>query len=187
MQKQIIIFSILILGLFIFPNHSFAHVLRVDHNIGAVLHIDPDDDPIANEASTFYLEIKDKTGKFKPEDCSCIYIISENGKQIYSDAIFSRTTANGLSAPVFTFVFAKRDVYALTIEGQPTTQGEFQKFTLTYDIRVDKESEQSQTADTTNQNASFFSAHIIYFFIGTFILFLCIIKIILQKISTKKE
>ena len=58
-----------------------AHILKTDGSIGAVLHIDPDDDPIARQSSYFFFEFKDKQNIFKLENCDCKITIFEQGKQ----------------------------------------------------------------------------------------------------------
>ncbi len=126
------IFGILV----VFPSKISAHVLKYDGSIGAVLHVNPDDDPIAGESTNFFFEFKDKDNKFVPDGCDCKAIITENGKQIYSADLFAGKEDPSLTDISFSFVFPATDIYKLTITGTPKTPDAFQKFSLSYDIRV---------------------------------------------------
>jgi hypothetical protein len=44
-----------------------AHVLLSNNTVGGVLHIDPEDDPIAGQPAKFYIELKDKQNQFTLE------------------------------------------------------------------------------------------------------------------------
>src|SRR5579885_451375 len=93
----------------------YAHVLKSDGSIGAVMHIDPNDDPVANSPATFFFEIKDKTNKFTPQNCDCRVDIYENGKVIYSDSLFVGSSFNNISSPVFQYTFPQKDVYQVQV------------------------------------------------------------------------
>lgn len=57
-------FLFMITGLllvFALPQTASAHVLQTDGSIGAVLHVDPDDNPIIGEKATFFFDLKDVT------------------------------------------------------------------------------------------------------------------------------
>src|SRR5579884_3968741 len=139
------ILGVLLLLLYLIPNtnplipEAYAHVLKSDGSIGAVMHIDPNDDPVANSPATFFFEIKDKTNKFTPQNCDCRVDIYENGKVIYSDSLFVGGSSNNISSPVFQYTFPQKDVYQVKVVGTPQQTGDFQPFTLTYDLRVDKD------------------------------------------------
>lgn len=53
---------LIVLGVLILPASVSAHVLITDKNnqIGSVLHITPDDDPIAGQPSALYFDIESK-------------------------------------------------------------------------------------------------------------------------------
>jgi len=109
-----------------FGNFVSAHVLKYDGNIGAVLHIDPDDSPLAGQDSKIYLDFKDKSGRFDIRKCNCQAIISNNEVNNYVN--FSTNT--------FYYNFPKIDVYTLEIIGKSTAEADFDSFDLKYDIRV---------------------------------------------------
>ncbi len=129
-----------------------AHILATDGSIGAVLHIDPEDDPIAGESATLYFEFKDKNGQFKPEDCTCITLILENGKEVARQNLVN----NSIS-----YAFPQKDVYQVKVTGLPDGNGSFQPFTLSYDIRVARESVAQPNNTAVSQQTSVLPAVII--------------------------
>src|SRR5437899_1430767 len=94
-------FFIFFFSFLLFTNISVsiveAHVLVYDHDIGAIMHIDPDDAPVAKEQSAFFFEFKDTKNKFDPVNCDCTFTISENGTEIYSQPLFQNSPKPSLS------------------------------------------------------------------------------------------
>ena len=134
--------SILLIALCVFSTvrapQASAHVLLIDGSIGAVLHIDPEDDPIAGQQSAFFFEFKDKQGKFKPEQCDCTFSILRHDSVIFSQSLFQNNTNPSLQDASIFFTFPQRDVYQVKVTGTPTTPQAFQPFTLIYDVRVSR-------------------------------------------------
>lgn len=106
-----------------------SHTLERNDSIGAVLHINPDDDPVAGENTSIFFDVKDQSGKFAASKCVCSFSVNENGRQIEDKQI------NGTTAE---YSFPRRAVYIISINGQPRQTGDFQPFTLSYTVRVDK-------------------------------------------------
>jgi hypothetical protein len=107
-----------------------AHTLKTDGDIGAVLHVDPEDDPYVGEPSGMFFEFKQKNGNFKVENCRCQVVILRDGQQIDS------TTLN---SPVSSFVFPERGVYTIQVSGSPLSGDSFTPFTLSWDQRVSRQ------------------------------------------------
>ena len=122
----------MVLLLFIFlptGQPAQAHFLKTDGSIGAVLHIEPDDSPIAGKDTPFYIDILDRSGKFQFSHCVCTVLVKEGGREIISQPLLS-------SSGVLNF--PQQDVYQVSIVGRPEQPGLFQPFTLLYDVRVDQ-------------------------------------------------
>ena len=144
----IIIFTILL-----FTSIIHAHVLDANGNVGAVMHIDSDDDPIAGQPAIFYFEFKDKTNKLDFSKCSCKLAISNTDNEVlYRDNLPLNSNNANLSTPSFEFVFPKRDVYNLTITGDPINNALFTHFQLSYDIRVSRENFNNAAPIVKNNN-----------------------------------
>ena len=136
-KKTIFIFILLLVS---FSTISLAHILKTDNTIGAVLHTDPDDDPIAGQLTNFYFEFKDKTNRLDLNKCDCKVEISNNSNEIlYRDSLFAQTHNADLSNPSFSFVFPQKNVYHLLVSGTPKNNTSFDSFQLSYDIRVARE------------------------------------------------
>lgn len=160
-KKLWIILITLILPLFLDARIADAHVLITDKNIGAILHIEPDDDPIAGGQSSFFFEFKDTQNKFDPQKCDCTFTILENGNQIYAQPLFQNNRNPNLASASVFYTFPKKDVYQIQVIGRPYTPSDFQPFTLVYNVRVARTANQSSV-----QNSGFFAAHMIQFLIG---------------------
>lgn len=112
-----------------------AHFFASDGAIRAIIHIDPQDDPVAGEASTIHIDIVDQENKFTYDDCDCNFTISENNKEIFSRVLERDDMAH---MPIISYVFLERNIYQMKLTGLPKTANSFQAFNLNYDIRVEK-------------------------------------------------
>lgn len=133
----ITLFSILasVASVFTFNSYAQAHFLATDRSIGAELHIEPDDNPIVNQTATFFFDVNDKMNKFQPTQCRCRVVIKENGRQLDSKSL----SQADLSISTLSYIFPKKDVYQVQLVGSPIQSGAFQPFTLTWDVRVDRD------------------------------------------------
>lgn len=132
-KKFFLILLLLVLSSGVLVSPSFAHVLETEGSIGAVMHIDPQDDPTAGVVSTIFLEFKDTEGHFSAENCECTVSILQAEKPIYSQSL----SKDSLS-PTFTYTFPKAGKYDMHVSGNPQNGAAFQPFTLHYDIQVGK-------------------------------------------------
>jgi hypothetical protein len=110
-----------------------AHVLKSDRDIGAILHIDPDDSPVSGRPTTYILYFSDVSNRFTLPKCTCTVSVKENGQTIASQSL-ARTS---LLTSTNVFTFPKADVYTLAISGKAITLGSFQSFSLNYLVRVE--------------------------------------------------
>jgi hypothetical protein len=120
------------------PNPVFAHILKSNHAIGAVLHVNPEDDPIAGQESSFFFEFKDKENKFTAGECFCTFSVLRAGKVIGTQSLFQNISDLQSNNAGTVFTFPDKDVYIVRVTGKPKTDGAFQAFQLDYTIRVDR-------------------------------------------------
>ena len=106
-----------------------AHFLVMSGDIGAVLHMDPNDDPIAGQPTAFYLDIKQRSSAFNLANCDCSVALSQDSTNLYSQP---------LTSPTFNYTFPKKAVYGLDFKGTPLNGATFKPFTLHWDIRIDR-------------------------------------------------
>ncbi len=161
---QIQLLVLVVALILLMPSSVYAHILATDKSIGAVLHVNPNDEPIANRVATFVFEFKDRNNKFQSTDCDCSFAIKNNGKTIYSQPLFQDDTTTDNHAAI-SYTFATPDVYQIIAIGKPRNKTDFQPFTLSWDIRVD-------TPTTQQDTPTIFSPRNILF---TTIIFGCII------------
>lgn len=155
------------------PSAALAHVVKSDGTIGAILHVDPGDDPVAGEPSTLFLEFKDTAGKLNLSNCDCRIVIKAGDKEILNQSF--EGAENSLLSGVIPVTFPEKNIYTMIVTGTANLANEFSPFKLEYDIRV--ATDKTQTAVAT-KNENWWKAHIIHlagaglillFFIGALI------------------
>ncbi|HVX57821.1 MAG TPA: hypothetical protein VHA37_08905, partial [Candidatus Saccharimonadales bacterium] len=91
------------------PGLASAHVLKIDGDISAILHINPDDYATSGHPTSYTLWFDDSTGHFTLPACNCTATVRENS-QTLSTAPLSIT--HSLESDN-TATFPKPDVYTL--------------------------------------------------------------------------
>lgn len=178
-------FLLLFLTLIIFVPQVSAHVLETENSIGGVLHIEPEDNPIAGEPSAIILDIKDTQNKFSSTNCNCTLTILENNQVITTQPFSS--TPDSQTAITTSFTFPQTDIYKIKISGIPFQPDSFTPFNLEYDIRVARSSSQiTSTSSPTNPLLNWISSHLINILIIG-ILIIIIIWLLAKKIIKKNE
>lgn len=124
---------------FLSPAFASAHFLQVQGSVQAVMHIDPDDDPIIRQPAVFFFELNDKLKQFAAEKCNCTAGILNGSAEVFTTDLFKNGNAD-LKTAAFNYTFQQKGVYSVRLTAKPKNQNDFQAFTLTYDIRVDRES-----------------------------------------------
>ena len=114
------------------PGTASAHVLKNDGDIGAVMHVEPDDNPLAGVPVTYQLVFNDTSHRFSLSTCDCTATIQTIGGVVKTEAINTKHELDSKS----TVTFPEPDVYTLRVRGEPKVAGAFQPFTLNYTIRV---------------------------------------------------
>jgi hypothetical protein len=131
--KRVAAIGLLIL-VFLSPLPASAHVLKENNGISAVLHMPPDDDPVAGRPVELDLSFGDDSGHFSLLLCDCELQVSGNGRTIYRAA--PRPAVNGANLDSFTMVtFPAAGAYDLHVSGTPRG-GNFRPFKFDYVIRV---------------------------------------------------
>lgn len=179
MKRFIMLFTGLVLLFLAYtPILASAHVLETDKSIGAVLHIDPADDPVAGQQSNFYLEFQDKSGRLDLKKCACSFSMSEAGKVLTTQPMGVSNSATGTAQ----FFFPARDIYVLSVFGTPQAGGTFQAFKLDFEIRVDRGTQSANSKATVAPLKESFLAGIAV--MAIYLAVLC--YILLGKVNIKK-
>jgi hypothetical protein len=181
-MKKKFVFFILGLIFFVFTKHVYAHILQTDGTIGAVMHIDPNDDPIAGKQASFFFEFKDTTNKFDPKNCDCKMTIVEHNHTIYAQPLFANTSSSTIFSASGFYTLPQPDVYQIILTGTPLSNNAFQSFKLTYVVRAEPPDNTSPTPPTSN----FFTTHIGHFIAGI-LLFLVVLGVAIYNYKDHKS
>jgi hypothetical protein len=120
------------------PTIASAHQMKYDGSIGALLHVDPNDDPYVNETTFMHVEFRDKEHYFRADQCLCTITLTEGSRSRFAASTQSPPAAleRSQSTLGFEYVFPEKGIYTLTVHGEPQAGALFKPFTLSYDIRV---------------------------------------------------
>lgn len=94
-----------------------AHTLAVEGEVGATLHIDPADEPIAGSPSTIYLDFKNSKREFNPTEYTFLLTISQNGSTVATTTLFGNGETGATAS--YTYNFAHPGEYVITVVGTP--------------------------------------------------------------------
>lgn len=139
MKKYFLSLSILFsvcLSLFS-PVITYAHFPATDADMTVTLHVDPNDDPVPTKQANLYFLFDDKIKKFRLSQCNCIVTVTQQGNQLYQKSLVANT-GNSIWGARVPFIFPNRDVYQISLKGEPKTKNAFQRFSLQWNFRVDQ-------------------------------------------------
>lgn len=185
MKKILFSLFFFICSALLLPQITNAHFLETDNNIGAILHVDPNDDPTVGKQASFFFDFKDKQNKFRADSCNCVFLIKENGKEIFSQPLFQNNATPSLENTSVFYTFPKIDVYEVVVSGKPTVSGTFQSFRLSWNFRIDQQNNIStKPIDTSLRFIQSNLSHVVLGGIGIGIL---LIMFIIQVRNDRKK
>ena len=111
---------------------AMAHLLQTDGDVGVLMHVDPGDEPVVGETSTFMFEITDRREKFSLERCDCRLRVMLNDKEVFNEPLKGEQSASA-AVP---FVFPDAGIYHAQITGNPRPGEALQAFRVVFDVRV---------------------------------------------------
>lgn len=126
--------GVLAITLLVSPAIAEAHVLKEDNGISSVMHIDPDDNPVAGVKTTLDFDFGNTSGDFSITNYHIKATLTENNKVVetttVNSAYFGSTTQS-----IATVMFPRVDVYQLNITGSARNKS-MPSFAVSYLIRV---------------------------------------------------
>jgi hypothetical protein len=132
--KLLLASTLLASALLASPGHASAHILKQNNGVLSVMHIEPDDKPLADELTTILIDFDTTSGAFHIADCDCKIALTEAGKVIPATALVPAFTGTNFEA-TSKVTFPKPDVYHLVVSGT-SKDHLFGNFSVSYDIRV---------------------------------------------------
>ena len=133
-------------------SRALAHQVEVQADVGATLHIEPDDTPRAGEEVLAWFALTRKGGQTIPlKDCDCTLAVSvQSGRSQATPTLepaLKAVEAEGYEGiPGATFTFPEVGAYTLVINGTPKQANDFTPFELAFDVTVAAVSAPSEVA-----------------------------------------
>ncbi len=118
-----------------------AHQVHTSQDVGATIHIDPNDRPVAGKKSRVWISLTKRGGMIIPyEKCNCrMEVRSLTDKSIkFTVSQSSSILDRYLSFPSMEVIFPQVGRYELRLIGSPKVEEEFQPFELTFTTDVSK-------------------------------------------------
>ncbi len=133
MSKALLFTALLIAGIISQPLTAHAHVLLTDDSgqTGAILHINPDDDPVAGEPSTLFFDIQNQSFSSHAHQVS-LTVTDEEG--VAADVPVS--VAN--SSASATYIFPAQGAYRITLSAAADGAATAHAHTFTHTQRVSR-------------------------------------------------
>lgn len=131
---------ILFLALLISPGN--AHEVRVSEDVGATLHIQPNDDPRVGEPGLAWFALTRKGGRIIPlSQCDCKLAVyskprSPGSPALLKPALKAVSYQRYQAIPGANIAFPKVGNYQLELSGTPKAGASFKPFKLIYTVAV---------------------------------------------------
>ena len=129
--------SILFLALLVSP--GYAHEVRVSEDVGATLHIQPNDNPHAGEPGLAWFALTRKGGQTIPlSQCNCKLAVYSKPRSpaLLKPALKAVSYQRYQAIPGANIAFPKVGNYQLELSGTPKAGASFKPFKLTYTVAV---------------------------------------------------
>lgn len=134
MKHTFVLFSLLTLC--VAP--AFAHDLEKDKNVGALFHIEPDDQPKAGVPVEGWFEIRKKGGNsITAQDCSCSVKVYSGRPNLKAKPI-GEYSLSGQERVMAKLMFPSPGPYTIRLVGQPKKGSKvaFAPFQINWPVRV---------------------------------------------------
>lgn len=113
---------------------AFAHQSKQSGDTLVFLHVNPNDQAVANKKGTFYILITKNRYKFPIEECNCTVEILDTKKNVLQAEVFTGDMGKALVP----YMFKKPGIHLIRVNGVPKDGQSFEPFLLTFDIRVER-------------------------------------------------
>lgn len=132
---------LLLLATFLITPPTNAHEVATQKDVGATIHIEPNDAPRAGETALTWFALTQKGGKIIPlNECNCkLYIYSQTGtkdKPLPQPQLKAVAQERYQGIPGAEVTFPMAGAYQLQLQGSPKARGKFSPFELKFDINV---------------------------------------------------
>jgi hypothetical protein len=118
---------------------AWGHQVEVADDVGATLHVEPNDIPQAGIPTDLWFALTAAGGAIIPlEDCDCTLTVYDQSGAIAVTPTLTPTTAEGYAdIPGATLTFPTVGAYELVLAGQPSAERQsFSPFELRFEVTV---------------------------------------------------
>lgn len=123
----------------LFIPKSYAHVHERSGDISALIHITPDDKPVANEDAVIHLGIQDNNENIYVPNCSCTVSIKKDGEEVLKYKIVENfgddATLYNAYVPL---KFPSAGAYDIVLSGTVHKDDEHKEFSLNFATYVEE-------------------------------------------------
>ena len=139
---------------------TLAHTVKISENVGATIHLEPNDNPRAGEVTQTWFALTRKGGKVIPlKDCNCRLAIYAE-PHVAGEPALIEPRLKSIQAeryegiPGTEVTFPKPGAYQLQLSGKPVIEGSFKPFELKFVVTVatGKAVDISQLGQNVNEN-----------------------------------
>ncbi len=149
-QSVALPFFVSLVSTVVLPLPAIAHQVELEENVGATLHIEPNDTPRAGEEVLAWFALVRKGGQTIPlADCNCQLAIyeqsaygqaanqgDEGAAPILTPPLSAVAAEAYQGIPGATFTFPDVGAYTLVMSGSPQQAGSFNDFEFDFDVTV---------------------------------------------------
>ena len=144
---------LLIAGLLVLttPLPSVAHKVEIQNDVGATLHIEPDDIPKAGAPSDLWFALTQAGGTVIPlESCDCSFTVYDGSGTAIAMPSLEPVSAEGYAdIPGASVTFPEVGAYELVLTGAPADGEQFTPFELRFDVTVAARAAASPSPEAT--------------------------------------
>jgi hypothetical protein len=121
----------------LFPLPVLAHNVKTSGNVAATFHIEPNHNPKAGEEAQAWFALTKQGGELIPLDrCNCQLKVIASHQTVLQPTLKSISAEQFQGIPGAEIIFPKAGIYKLEISGSSKNEGDFNPFTLSYDVTV---------------------------------------------------
>jgi hypothetical protein len=127
-------------GLFVLGMNApqaLAHNVKVDDQVAATFHLEPNHNPKAGEAAKIWFALAKKGGEaIALDDCDCVLTVRQKDVVVATPVLSAMDVEQYRGIPAATFTFPVVGLYSLRLSGKPKAINGFNPFNLDYEVTV---------------------------------------------------
>nr|WP_242072075.1 hypothetical protein [Nostoc sp. FACHB-110] len=137
-----------------------AHKVQVAADVGATLHLEPNDNPRAGEPTQAWFALARKGGQTIPlAQCNCQLAVyaqpyTPGEPPLIEPSLQPVTAERFQNIPGAEITFPKPGIYELQLNGKPTKGSNFKPFALKFEVTVAAGTTNTQNVQIANSNVA---------------------------------